>query len=75
MFLSTPVFGWSICDLQFYGLIPHDDVSGQNEGLNVDDVCVSTLCPHIQPFTLEGEVAKGDPGEKETKEKRDRVLV
>lgn len=54
-------------NLQFYGLVPHDDVSRQNEGLDVDDVCVSTLCPHVQPFTLKGKVAKRDPGERETK--------
>lgn len=61
-------------NLQFYGLVPHDDVSRQNEGLDVDDVCVSALCPHIQPFTLKGKVAKRDPGEQETKKERDWVL-
>lgn len=52
---------WHTGNLQFYGLVPHDDVSRQNEGLDVDDVCVTTLCPHVQPFTLKGEVTKCDP--------------
>lgn len=60
-------------NLQFYGLVPHDDVSGQNEGLDVDDVCVSAFCPHVQPFTLKGKVAKRDPGEQKTKEKSVRT--
>lgn len=66
---------WSMGNLQFYGLVPHDDVSRQNEGLDVDDVCVSALCPHVQPFTLKGKVAKRDPAERETKEERDGALV
>lgn len=56
-------------NLQFYGLVPHDDVSRQNEGLDVDDVCVSAFCPHVQPFTLKGKVAKRDPRERETRRK------
>lgn len=64
----------SISNLQFNGLIPHDDISRQNEGLDVDDVCVSALRPHIQPFTLKGKVAKCDPEKQETKEERDLVL-
>ena len=60
----------SMGNLQFYCLVPHDDVSRQNEGLDVDDVCVSALCPHVQPFTLKGKVAKRDPREQET-EKRE----
>lgn len=59
--------------LQFYGLIPHDYVSWQNEGLDVDDVCVPTLRPHVQPFTLKGKVAKCDPAEKEEKEESIRI--
>lgn len=58
----------------FYGLVPHDDISGQNEGLYVDDVCVPTLCADVQPFALKGKVAKRDPGERETEEERDWVL-
>lgn len=71
----------SISDSQFYGLVPHDDISGQNEGLDVDDVCVPALRPHIQPFTLKGKVAKRDPGgetegerERHTKEETDWLL-
>lgn len=48
---------------QFYGLVPHDDVTRQDERLDVDDVRVSALRPHVQPFALEGKVAEGDPGE------------
>lgn len=47
---------------QFYGLVPHDDVTRQDERLDVDDVRVAALRPHIQPFALEGKVAKRDPG-------------
>lgn len=64
----------SIIYSQFYGLVPHDDVSRQNEGLDIDDVRVSALCPHVQPFALKGKVAKRDPGEQETKEERDWKL-
>lgn len=67
--IITAITDNSFFNLQFYGLVPHDDVSGQNEGLDVDDVCVSTLCPHVQPFTLKGKVAKRDPGEQETKDR------
>lgn len=62
---------FSIGNLQFNGLVPHDDVSRQNEGLNVDDVCVSTLCSNIKPFTLKGEMAKCDP--RDTKEETELV--
>lgn len=65
IFLSTPAFG-ALGNLQFYGLVPHDDVSRQNEGLDVDDVCVSALCPHIKPFALKGKVAECNPEEQET---------
>ena len=47
---------------QFDSLVPHDDISRQHEGLDVDDVGVSSLCTHVQPFTLEGKMAKRDPG-------------
>lgn len=30
-------------------------------------MCVPALRPHVQPFTLKGKVAKGDPGEQEEK--------
>ena len=62
---------WSISNSQFNGLIPHDDISRQNEGLDVDDVCVSALRPHVQPLTLKGKVAKRDPEKQDTKEERD----
>lgn len=68
------VLFFRISNSQFNGLIPHDDISRQNEGLDVDDVCVSALRPHIQPFTLEGKVAKCDPEKQETEEERDWVL-
>lgn len=48
-------------DSQFDGLVPHDDVSGEDEGLDVDDVRVAALGAHVQPLTLEGKVAEGDP--------------
>lgn len=70
----TALFG-SKGNLQFYGLVPHDDVSRQNEGLDVDDVCVPTLCSHVQPFTLKGKVAERDPGEQETEGKRTVRMV
>lgn len=66
----------SVCstgNLQFYGLVPHDDVSRQNEGLDVDDVCVSALRPHVQPFTLKGKVAKRDPIENEKQRRQVRI--
>lgn len=68
----SPSLLLSISHSQFDGLIPHDDISGQDEGLDVDDVCVAALRPHVQPFTLEGKVAERDPGERETEEERDR---
>lgn len=46
---------------QFYGLVPHDDISRQNEGFDVHYVCISTLCPHIKPFTLKRKMTKRDP--------------
>lgn len=54
-------------DSQFYGLVPHDDITRQDEGLDVDDVRVAALRPHIQPFTLEGKVAKRDPSRRAEK--------
>lgn len=47
---------------QFYGFVPHDDVTRQDERLDVDDVRVAALRPHVEPFALEGKVAKRDPG-------------
>lgn len=47
---------------QFYGLVPHDDVTRQDERLDVDDVRVAALRPHVQPLALEGKVAERDPG-------------
>lgn len=52
---------------QFYGLVPHDDITRQDERLNVDDVSVAALRSHVEPFALEGKVAKRDPGRREDK--------
>ena len=58
---------WCTADSQFDGLVPHDDVAGQDKGLDVDDVSVATLRAHVQPLALERKVAEGDPGrERET---------
>lgn len=48
--------------LQLYCFIPHDDVSRQDKRLNIYNVHVSSLCAHVQPFTLEREMAAGNPG-------------
>lgn len=54
--------------LQFYGLVPHYDVSRQDEGLDVDDVSVPAFGTHIQPFTLERQVAERDAGSNRVKD-------
>ena len=40
---------------QFDGLVPVDDVAGDDERLDVDDVHVALLGAHVQPFTLQGQ--------------------
>lgn len=57
---------------QFYGLVPHDDISRQNEGFDVHYVCISTLCPHVKPLTLKRKVTKCDP-KREMKTKRKHI--
>jgi len=44
--------------LQADGLVPHDDVSGQNERLDVDDVHVALVRAHVQPLALERQVTE-----------------
>ena len=55
-------------DSQFDGLVPHDDVAGQDKGLDVDDVSVASLRAHVQPLALERKVAEGILAEKERRE-------
>lgn len=48
----------------FDGLVPVDDVAGEREGVDVDDVHVPTLRAHVQPLGLQREVQACDPADK-----------
>jgi len=39
--------------VQFYGLVPVDDVAGENKRLEVEDVNIALLRPNVQPLALE----------------------
>lgn len=61
--------------LQFYCLVPHYNISRKNEGLNIYNVGISSLCSNIKPFTLERQMAVSNPGkEKQTKKKQLNII-
>ena len=50
-------------NLQFNGLVPVDDVAGQTETLDVDNVDVAALGADVEPLALERQVEAGNPVE------------
>ena len=46
---------------QIDGLVPVDDVAGEGEGLDVDDVHVAALGADVEPLALKRQVEAGDP--------------
>ena len=47
--------------LQFNGFVPVDDVTWELKGLDVDNVHIATLSPHIQPLALKRQVTERYP--------------
>lgn len=52
----------------FDGLVPVDDVSGEREGLDVDDVHVPALRAHVDPLGGERQVQARDPTTRHTRD-------
>lgn len=45
----------------FNGLVPVNNVTGEDEALNVDHMNVTTLRTHVQPLALERKVHESYP--------------
>ena len=41
---------------QFDGFVPVDDIAGEDERLDVDNMDIAPLCSNVQPLTLEWQV-------------------
>lgn len=53
---------WNMCsNSQFNGFIPHNDVAWECEGLHIDNMYITSLSAHIEPLTLERQMAKCNP--------------